>query len=116
MTVTLRVLASAQIFIAAFSALVGSFADGGGWWDRLVLVGVHPAAAVLLLTLVVSQTRPKGLVIATVALLLLNLVADVALSVAIGTGATRGDWWLPLVFSVVPLIALPYGIRSLRNS
>ena len=112
----LRVLAFVQLFFAAFTAMVGSFADGGQWWERLILVGVHPAAAVLLLILVMGKEPARGLVLVTVALLTLNVVADVVLALAIGTGAIKGDWQLPLVFAVVPLIALPFCILRFRNS
>ena len=112
----LRVLAFIQIFLAAFAALVGSFADGGQWWERLVLVGVHPAAAVLLLILVMNREPARVLALATTALLALNVVADAGLAAAIGSGAIKGDWPLPLVFAVVPLIALPYCIVRFRNS
>lgn len=112
----LRVLAGFQVLISAFSALVGSFADGGQWWERLILVGLHPAAAVLLLVLVMSKESPRGLALATVALLAVNIVADSLLAVAIGTGAMRGDWPLPLVFAVIPLIALPYCLIRLRRT
>ena len=118
-TITLRILAWVQMFIVAFTALVGSFADGGQWWERLILVGVHPAAAVLLLILVMGRNRSKKLIMASLALLTLNsrnIAADVFLYLAIGTGLTKGDAWLPLVFSVIPLIALPYCFSQLRRS
>ena len=111
----LRVLAFVQVFLAAFAAMVGSFADGGQWWERLVLVAVHPAAAVLLLILVMSRESARTLALVTVALLALNILADVGLAVAIGSGAIKGDWSLPLVFGVVPLIALPYCFSRLRR-
>ena len=111
----LRVLAFVQVFLAAFTAMVGSFADGGEWWERLILIGLHPAAAVLLLILVVGRESARVLELVVVALLALNVLADVGLSVAIGSGAVKGDWWLPLVFAVVPLIALPYGFSRLRR-
>ena len=112
----LRVLAVVQVFFAAFTALVGSFADGGQWWERLILVGLHPAAAVLLVILVMGRTPTRGLALVTASLLALNVVADVALAVAIGSGAIKGDWALPLVFAVVPLIALPYCISRSRTA
>ena len=116
MIYALRTLAFLQIFLAAFAAMVGSFADGGQWWERLILVGVHPAAAVLLLILVMSRETARVLVLATVALLALNVAADVGLAAAIGSGAIRGDWPLPLIFALVPLISLPYCIWRLRRS
>lgn len=112
----LRVLAFVQVFLSAFTAMVGSFADGGQWWERLVLVGVHPAAAVLLLILVMRKESARVLALVTTALLALNVVADVGLAAAIGSGAIKGDWALPLVFAVIPLIALPYCILRYRNS
>lgn len=115
MIYALRVLAVVQVFFAAFTALVGSFADGGQWWERLILVGLHPVAAVLLVILVMG-TPTRSLALVTASLLALNVVADVALAVAIGSGAIKGDWALPLVFAVVPLIALPYCISRLRNT
>lgn len=115
MTIAVRILASVQVLIAFFGALVGSFADGGEWWERLVLVGVQPWAALLLLILVLNK-RPGRLLTAIVtALLALNIVADLLLALAIGTGATRGDWWLPLIFSVIPMTALPYCVLQLRR-
>ncbi|MDE0121122.1 MAG: hypothetical protein OXN80_04255 [bacterium] len=116
MIYALRTLAFVQVFFAAFAAMVGSFADGGQWWERLILVGVHPAAAVLLLILVMNRESSRILVLITTALLALNVVADVGLAAAIGSGAIKGDWGLPLVFAVVPLIALPYCIVRYRNS
>ena len=112
----LRVLAFVQFFLAAFTAMVGSFADGGQWWERLILVGVHPAAAVILLILVMRGESGRVLGLVAVALLTLNVLADAGLAVAIGSGAIKGDWPLPLVFAVVPLIALPYCISRYRNT
>lgn len=111
----LRVLAFVQVFFAAVTAMVGSFADGGQWWERLIVVGVHPAAALLLVVLVMRRGPAGVLALVTVVLLALNVVADAGLAVAIGSGAIKGDWALPLVFAVVPLIALPYCILRYRN-
>ena len=41
-------------------------------------------------------------------LLLVNIAADVSMAALIAAGAVRGDWYLPLTFSVVPAAALPY--------
>ena len=32
------------------------------------------------------------------------------------TGITRGDWWLPAVFSVIPVIAIVYCLVLARNA
>ncbi|MCE2527981.1 MAG: hypothetical protein J4G00_10670 [Actinomycetia bacterium] len=114
--ILLRILAVAHLLMAAFGLLVGSFADGGQWWERAVLTAVHPVAAVFLLVLVMSGERTQRLINISVSLLLLNVIADVVLSLAIATGASRGDWWLPLVFSVIPLVAVVYCLPLLRRS
>ena len=111
----LRILAFVQLFITLFGALVGSFADGGQWWDRLVLVGVHPVTAVLLLTVLMRREVTRMLAGLAVLFLSINVAGDVALSSSIVTGAAKGDWWLPLVFAVIPLIALPHCISVLRR-
>ena len=114
MNITIRILASIQVVIAVFTALAGSFADGGQWWERLVLVGVHPAAAILLLVLVFRRTPTKGLAGVAVSFLSLNIVADIMLAVAISSGVTKGDWLLPLIFAVIPAIVLPDCVSRLR--
>ena len=111
-----RVLAVVQLVVVAFVALVGSFADGGQWWDRVVLVAVHPVGAVFLVVLVMSRQPTQRLVRAAMAVLAVNVAADVVISLAISTGASRGDWWLPLVFSAIPLATLFYGLPLLRRS
>ncbi len=97
-------------------AVAGSFADGGQWWVRLILVALQPAAAIFLVVLVMSRKQSKKLIKATTALLALNVAADVALSVAIGTDLLKGDWFLLLISSIIPLIALFYCVSLLRRS
>lgn len=108
------ILAVVQAMLAGLTALTGAFANGGEWWERLSLVLIHPVAAGALVVLVVMPQPSRRLVMATVILLLVNIAADVLLSLAILSGVMRGDWWLPLMFSVIPLIALWYYL-SLRR-
>ncbi len=108
-------LAVVQLLIAGFGALVGSFADGGEWWERAVL-SVHPIVAVALL-IIVALPRPTDIVIRLgLALLLINVVADASLSLMIRIGISKGDWWLPLIFAVIPAIAIIHLQSSLRRS
>lgn len=111
-----RVLAVVHTLLVAFTAMVGSFADGGMWWERAILVGINPVAAVALLVLTFGAEASQRLVRVTVLLLLVGVASVVVVSLAISTGVTRGDWWLPLVLSVVPLIALFHCAPLLRRS
>ena len=110
------ILAVVQAMLAGLTALTGAFADGGEWWERLSLILIHPVVAGVLVVLVVIPQPSRRLVIATAILLLVNITTDVLLSLAILSGITRGDWWLPLMFSVIPLIALWYCRVLLRRS
>ena len=46
MRVVMIVLAIVQLLIAGYGAAIGGFADGGEWWERLVIMVAQPAAAV----------------------------------------------------------------------
>ena len=113
MRVLIIILAVAQFLLAGFVAGVGGFADGGTVWERAVLMGVQPIAAIGLLVMAFVPRISRAGVTIVMALLSINIVADVALSVAIWTGVIRGDWWLPLVFVVIPVIGLIYGGKRL---
>ncbi len=111
----LRVSAVMHTVIVAFVALVANFADGGQWWERLVLSVLQPVAAIFMLALVMQSAPSARLVKATTAALIVQVVASVGVAVAIATGVTRGDWFLPLIFAVVPLIVLSYIYRLRRR-
>ena len=106
MRIFLIILAVLQFLFAGFAGTVGGFADGGEIWERAVLMGIHPLAAIGLLVLaVVPGLKPGGARIVQF-LLALNIVADAVLAALIYSGVTKGDWWLPLLFSIIPLIGL----------
>jgi hypothetical protein len=106
MRIFLIILAVLQFLFAGFAGAVGGFADGGEIWERAVLMGIHPLAAIGLLVLaVVPGLKPGGAKIVQF-LLALNIVADGVLAALIYSGVTKGDWWLPLLFSIIPLIGL----------
>ena len=109
--IILLVLAVVQVLLAIFTAMVGAFADGGDIWSRLVLIVLHPLCAVALLVLVVLPKPPAAMAYAIGALLLGNIAADTALALLIATDAVKGDWPLPLVFSVIPVVGLVYALR-----
>ena len=108
-TITL-VLAVLQVLFTAFTGMVGAFADGGDVWSRLLLIVVHPLCAVALLVLTLLP-RPAPAIAYTVAGLLVgNIVADLVLAQLIAVGTVKGDWWLPLIFSVIPAVGLAYAL------
>ena len=113
------VLAVLQVLFTAFTGMVGAFADGGDVWSRLLLIVVHPLCAVALLVLAVLPRPPAAMAYTIAALLVGNIVADVTLAQLIAVGTVKGDWWLPLLFSVIPAVGLAYvltlGIHG-RNS
>lgn len=110
--VPLIVLAVVYALLAALGLAISTFADGG-LWERLPIVLFHPLAAVALLWLLfTAQPTPKLAGIALV-LLLLGIVGSLAVSGAVLGGLIKGDWWLPLVWAIVPLLSLPYVIHFL---
>ena len=106
----LLVLAIVQAPLAIFTAMVGAFADGGDIWSRLVLVVLHPVCAVALLALVVWPKPPAAMAYTVAAMLACNIVADVTIALLIATEVMKGDWPLPLVFSIIPFVGLVYSL------
>ena len=110
MRVLIIILAVVQFLFAGFTGTVGAFADGGDIWARVVLMGIHPLAAIGLLVMAfVPRLKPGGVRIVQ-ALLVINIAADLALAALIYQGVSRGDWWLPLLFSIIPVIGLGYSL------
>ena len=110
------VLAIVQIVLAGFTALVGAFADGGGIWSRLLIVLLHPLCAAGLLLLVLLPKPATVTVLAIAALLAVNVIADLSVALMIAGGAVKGDWPLPLIFSVIPAIGVVYALTLLRTA
>ena len=108
------VLGVAQAALAGLTAMVGAFADGGDIWSRLVVVLLHPLCAVSLLLLVLSPRLTRVRMLAIAALLLATVAVDLSLALAIGRGAVKGDWELPVVFSVIPALGVVYALILAR--
>ena len=111
--VPLIILAVAQALLAAFGLLISTFADGGFWWERISLVLLHPLAAIALLGLLLVGRPAPWLAGLALTLLALGILGSLAMSGAILSGLTRGDWWLPLVWAIIPLLSLPYAIHHM---
>ncbi len=107
---TMLALAIVQAALAGLTAMVGAFADGGDVWSRLVVVLLHPLCAAGLLLLVLSPRLTTAVVLAIAALLLVTVAADLSFALAIARGAVKGDWELPVVFSVIPTLGVVYAL------
>lgn len=112
MRVLIIILAVIQFLFAGLTGAVGGFADGGEIWERAVLMGVHPLAAIGLLVMAFVPRLKTGGIRVVQFLLIVNIAADLTLALLILGGVTKGDWWLPLLFSVIPVIGLGYSFRE----
>ena len=106
----IQVLAVIQAFIAGFTALVGSFANGGDVWARLLLVLVHPISAIGMLLLAFLPRPARTTVLVIMGLLVVNVVSDLALGFMIALGVVKGDFELPLIFAAIPAIGVVYAL------
>ena len=114
--ISVTVLAVIHAVFAGFTALVGAFANGGDVWQRLLVVLLHPLGAAGLLLLVLRPRLATTTILAIVALLTANVIADLGVAQLIAAGRVRGDWELALAFSVVPAIGIVYGLALLRTA
>ena len=114
--ITVTVLAVIHTVFAGFTALVGAFANGGDVWQRLLVVLLHPLGAAGVLLLVLRPRLLTPTILAAVALLTANVIADLGLAQLMAAGSVRGDWELALAFSVVPAIGIIYGLALLLTA
>ena len=108
--ILLSILAVIHALFAGFTALVGTFADGGGIWERLILMLLHPLGAAGVLLLVLAPRLTRNAVLAIAALLLVIVIADLALAQRIAAGAVKGDWELALIFAAIPAVSIVYAM------
>lgn len=114
--ILLSILAVVHALFSGFTALVGAFANGGGIWERLTLMLLHPLGAAGVLLLVLAPRLSRNATLGIAGLLLVVVVADLALAQRIAAGAMKGDWELALVFSVVPVIGIVYAMSLLGTA
>ncbi len=94
--------------------MVGAFADGGSFWERLLLILIHPLGAAGLLLLVLRPWLSTKMVRAIAALLIVIVLADLTLAQLIAGGLVKGDWELAAIFAVVPAIGIVYALTVPR--
>ena len=108
-------LAIIQVVFAGFTALVGAFADGGDIWSRLLVSLIHPVCAVAILLLALRPRPANPTLLAVLGIIVLTIAADLTSSILIAGGTVKGDFWLPLVFAVIPTIAAIYALTLLAR-
>ena len=105
------VLAVLHLVFTAFTGMVAFFADGGTLWQRILISGLHPVAAIALLAVLSRPQRPYGWPMwAALALPAASIVGDLAMFVSVSSGATKGDASLALAFAAIPLLGFIYAI------
>ena len=77
---------------------------------------LHPLGAAGVLLLVLQPRLATRPILALVALLTANVIADLGLAQLIAAGSVRGDWELALAFSVVPAIGIIYALALLLTA
>ena len=110
------VLAVIHAAFAGLTAMVGAFADGGDVWQRLLVSLLHPLGAAGVLLLVWLPRLDTKKILAIVALLTANVIADLRAAQLLAAGVVRGDWELLVAFSVVPAIGIIYALALLRTA
>ena len=113
---SVTLLAVIHAAFVGLTSLVGAFADGGDVWQRLLLIFLHPFGAAGVLLLVLRPPLATTSILALVALLTANVIADLGLAQLIAAGSVRGDWELALAFSVVPAIGIIYALALLLTA
>ena len=85
-------------------------------WQRLLVSVLHPLGAAGMLLLVLLPRLSTAKILAMMAVLTANVLADVYVAQLIAAGVVRGDWELPLAFSVVPGVGIVYDLALLRRA
>ena len=111
----MMVLAIINVPFALLAAAVGSFADGGDIWSRLVISVLHPIAAIAIIFLVFVPRSNTALVFGITAILAINIISALALASLIAAEVMKGDWPLPLVIAPIPMIAIVYAVLTIRT-
>lgn len=114
--IAVLVLGVIHALFVGLTSLAGAFADGGDIWQRLVVVLVHPLGAAGVLLLLLVRRLPSTATLGIAAVLLANVIADLALAQRIAAGAVKGDWELAVVFAVVPVVGLAYALSLVSTS
>lgn len=112
----MQIVAVLYGLLAALLALAGSFADGDDVGARLLITLLHPLSAVGLLAAVFVKSLSRPVFVLIAALLLATVVADVHFALSIATGQIKGDWEIPAVLAVVPVVGFVFTLGMLKSN
>ena len=88
--ISVTVLAVIHAAFVGLTSLVGAFANGGDVWQRLLLILLHPLGAAGVLLLVLQPRLATRPILALVALLTANVIADLGSCAADCCGQREG--------------------------
>ena len=103
-------LAGFHLALTLIGALAANFADGGDPVSRLLLTVAFPAAAIVLVVFAAIPRPSRPFALAVAFLMAVNLALAAGIALAIAAGGIPGQWWLPLIFAIIPTIAIPYAL------
>ena len=83
----------------------------GYWWSSCTLLAPRDYFCSCC-----GPASPRRRILAMMALLTANVIADLWVAQMISAGRVRGDWELALAFSVVPAIGIVYALALLRTA
>ena len=105
-------LAGFHLALTLIGALAANFADGGDGLSRLLLTFAFPTAAIALVVFAAAPRPPRFFGVAIACLMAINLAIAAGISIAIAAGGVPGQWWLPIIFAIIPTIAIPYALTT----
>ena len=105
-------LAGFHLALTLIGALAANFADGGDALSRLLLTFAFPAAAIALVVFVAAPRPSRVFRVAIACVMAINLAIAAGIAIAIAAGGVPGQWWLPLIFAIIPAIAIPYALTT----
>ena len=103
-------LAGFHLALTLIGALAANFADGGDGLSRLLLTFAFPAAAIALVAFAAIPRPSRFFGVAIACLMAINLAIAAGIAIAIAGGGVPGQWWMPLIFAIIPAIAIPYAL------
>lgn len=114
--IALKILSVLNLIFVLLTAMVGAFADGDDAAARVLLTVLHPITAAAIVLLAYMPRLPRIGAVAIAGVLVFNIAADAYYATMIALGNIKGDWEIPMLFLLIPAIALVYALLLARSS